>query len=61
MSNLTEEGVMTSEAKKIALLHKINLLADSVDERWHSLTTGQADKLEQQIEATWALVCRRSK
>lgn len=52
---------MTNEAKKLALIHKINLLADSVDERWHALTTSQADKLEQQIEATWLLVCRRSK
>lgn len=52
---------MTSESRKVAIIHQLNLIADSIDTRWHTLMNRQVDELEKQIEATWEVVCRRKR
>jgi len=50
---------MTNEAKRIALVHRLNLLGEQLDERYPTLTNKQMVEIEGGIESLWRILCRR--
>lgn len=52
---------MNNEAKKIALLHRLNILTEQLDDRYPTLTNKQTNDIETGIESLWRILCRRAK